>query len=62
MDVATNLESPYSLSVGAKKVTKLVEYEPQTRKVNIEVSVYKERTGNTLGAEPYITVNAAKGE
>lgn len=40
----------------------IVDYAPQTRKVNLEVSVYKKGTGNTLGAEPYITVNASKGE
>lgn len=40
----------------------LVESKSQIRKITLQVSVYKKGEGNTAGAEPYITVNAAKGE
>ena len=40
----------------------LVEDKSQIRKITLQVSVYKKGEGNTAGAEPYITVNAAKGE
>lgn len=38
----------------------IVEKNPKIRKVDIEVKIYK--AGHTAGAEPYITVNATKGE
>ena len=40
----------------------LVENKSQIRKITLQVSVYKKGEGSTAGAEPYITVNAAKGE
>ena len=40
----------------------LVENKSQIRKITLQVSVYKKGEGNTAGAEPYITVNAAEGE
>ena len=40
----------------------LVENKSQIRKITLQVSVYKKGKGSTAGAEPYITVNAAKGE
>lgn len=40
----------------------LVQDKRQIRKITLQVSVFKKGEGNTSGAEPYITVNAAKGE
>ena len=49
-------------SNGTSDIKDLVEDKLQIRKITLQVSVYKKGEGSTAGAEPYITVNAAKGE
>lgn len=50
----------YGLALsGAKEI---IKKEAEIRKANIEVKVYKKGKALTPGEEPYITVNAAKGE
>lgn len=52
----------YSGAIPMTNTKDLVEKKSQIRKITLQVSVYKKGKGNTAGAEPYITVNAAKGE
>ena len=40
----------------------LVANKKEVRDADIQISVYKKGKGNTAGEEPYITVNASKGE